>query len=184
VEEAVQAVSRVPTVSRGRCREVFEARFSVSRTYRSLNGATRHLSSVVRIGRSGSRVDNQTSGGLTCGVDNGVLRSIAHLMYEPFEAHPDSGVRFAGVRVPAWREAVELCICAHEMVPAMDLISWDIAIDTDGHPVLIEFNTHQQALLMHQKENGPLPADVVAEWAARARFWVLGGLVIRKPERR
>ena len=31
VEEAVQAVSRVPTVSRGRCRQVFEARFSVAR---------------------------------------------------------------------------------------------------------------------------------------------------------
>ena len=31
VEEAVQAVLRVPTVSRGRCRQVFEARFSVAR---------------------------------------------------------------------------------------------------------------------------------------------------------
>ena len=150
-------------------------------TYRTKSGLVRHLSSVLRIGRGGSRVDNQTSGGLTCGVDDGVLRPVAHLMYQPFETHPDWGVRFEGVRVPAWHEAVELCVCAHEMVPAMDLMSWDIAIDTEERPVLIEFNTHQQALLMHQKENGPLPSDVVAEWARRASFWVVGGLVIRKP---
>jgi glycosyltransferase involved in cell wall biosynthesis len=31
VEEAVQAVSQVPTVSRGCCRQVFEERFSVTR---------------------------------------------------------------------------------------------------------------------------------------------------------
>jgi len=150
-------------------------------TYRTQGGLVRHLSTVMRIGRGGSRVDNQSSGGLTCGVDNGVLRPVAHLMYQPFEEHPDSGVRFAGLRVPSWREAVDACIGAHEMVPAMDLMSWDIAIDTEERPVLIEFNTYQQALLMHQKENGPLPADVVAEWAARARFWVIGGLVVRKP---
>jgi hypothetical protein len=149
-------------------------------TYRSQRGVL-HLSTVLRIGRAGSRVDNQNSGGLTCGVGEGVLRRVAHLMYQPFEAHPDSGVRFGGVRVPAWREAVELCISGHEMIPAMDLISWDIAVDAHSRPTLIEFNTDQQALLMHQKENGPLPPEVVAEWAARARFWVIGGLVIRKP---
>lgn len=31
IEEAVQAVARVSTISRTRCREVFEERFSVSR---------------------------------------------------------------------------------------------------------------------------------------------------------
>ena len=150
-------------------------------TYRMQSGVVRHLSTVLRIGRGGSRVDNQSSGGLTCGVDNGVLRPVAHLMYQPFEVHPDWDVPFAGARVPSWREAVDGCIRAHEMVPTMDLMSWDIAIDTEERPVLIEFNTYQQALLMHQKENGPLPPDVLSEWAARARFWVVGGLVVRKP---
>lgn len=153
-------------------------------TYRTASGGVRHLSSVLRVGRRGSRVDNQTSGGLTCGVDDGVLRPVAHLMYQPFEAHPDTGVPFAGFRVPGWHEAVRLCISSHGMMPQMDLMSWDVAIDPNEQPVLIEFNTYQQALLMHQKENGPLPADVVAEWAARADFWVVGGLVIRKPQLR
>jgi hypothetical protein len=31
LEEAVQAVARVPTINRKRCRQVFEERFSVSR---------------------------------------------------------------------------------------------------------------------------------------------------------
>jgi hypothetical protein len=149
-------------------------------TYRTLGGDVMHLSSVLRMGRAGSRLDNTRQGGVTCGVVDGVLRPMGHLKGETCEAHPDSGVRFAGFRVPSWREAVDACIAGHDAIPAMDLISWDIAIDRDHRPTLIEFNIYQQGIQMHQMENGPLPPEVVAEWAARAPFWLVGGLVIRK----
>ena len=149
-------------------------------TYRSTAGL-RHVSSVLRMGRAGSRVDNRSTGGVTCGIDAGLLRPVGHLGYERIEAHPDSGIRFAGFRVPAWREAVEACLAGHEAIPAMDLVSWDVAIDADEQPTLIELNVVEQGLRIHQLENGPLPPDIVAEWAERTSFWMVGGLVIRKP---
>ena len=149
-------------------------------TYRSTAGL-RHVSSVLRMGRSGSRVDNRSTGGVTCGVDAGVLRPVGHLGYERIETHPDSGIRFAGFRVPAWREAVDACLEGHEAIPAMDLVSWDVAIDVEERPTLIELNVVEQGLRIHQLENGPLPPDIVADWAERARFWMVGGLVIRRP---
>ena len=149
-------------------------------TYHSTTGL-RHVSSVLRMGRSGSRVDNRSTGGVTCGIDAGVLRPTGHLGYEQIKMHPDSGIAFAGFRVPAWREAVDACLEGHEAIPAMDLVSWDVAIDAEERPTLIELNVVEQGLRIHQLENGPLPPDIVAEWAERARFWMVGGLVIRRP---
>ena len=149
-------------------------------TYRSQSRGVMHVSSVLRMGRAGSRVDNKRQGGVTCGIVDGTLRPTGHLGWKMIEAHPDSGVRFEGFHVPSYREALAACLSGHEAIPAMDLISWDIAIDCEGRPTLIEFNTHHQGIQMHQMENGPLPPEIVAEWAARAPFWLVGGLVIRK----
>ena len=149
-------------------------------TYRSQSRGVMHVSSVLRMGRTGSRVDNKRQGGVTCGIVDGTLRATGHLGWTTIEAHPDAGVRFEGFQVPAYREALDACLAGHEAIPAMDLISWDIAIDKEHQPTLIEFNTYQQGIQMHQMENGPLPPEVVAEWAARAPFWLVGGLVIRK----
>ena len=150
-------------------------------TYRSFGGRVVHLSSVLRVGRTGSRVDNRESGGITCGIDDGGLNQVAHIKYDSYQSHPDSDLRFRGFAIPAWEEAVAACVSGHEAIPAMDLISWDISIDTSYCPTLIEFNTHQQGLEMHQLENGPLPAWVVSEWAQRADFVTLAGHVIRRP---
>ena len=154
-------------------------------TYRSRRGVI-HLSTFLRMGRAGSRVDNMTSGGLSCGVDpgSGMLHPrgrLLHSLNETVDRHPDSGVAFAGFRVPAWDEALEACIRGHEMIPALDLISWDIAIDHESYPAFIEFNIVEQDIRVHQIENGPFPPEVIAEWAQRARIWTPLGLVIRKP---
>ena len=52
-----------------------------------------------------------------------------------------------------------------------------------AQPVLVEINTVLQSLLLHQMENGPIPAEIAAEWAARAPFRLVGGLLVRKPPR-
>jgi len=156
-------------------------------TYRSRAGVVL-VSSVLRAGGTGNRVDNQSRGGVAIGIVDGVLRPTGHsgadhTGYTAFEAHPGSGVGFAGFEVPGWHEAVEACIASHRRIPGLDLLSWDIAIDRDSSPVLIEINTVLQSLLMHQMENGPIPAAIAAEWAERAPFRLVGGLLVRKPPR-
>ena len=156
-------------------------------TYRSRAGVVL-VSSVLRTGGTGNRVDNQSRGGVAIGIVDGALRPSGHsgadhTGYTAYEAHPGSGLRFDGFRVPGWCEAVDACIASHRRIPSLDLLSWDIAIDPDAQPVLIEINTVLQSLLMHQMENGPIPREIAAEWAERAPFRLVGGLLIRKTPR-
>ena len=44
----------------------------------------------------------------------------------------------------------------HAVIPDLGLLSWDIAIDTDGAPGVIEFNISRQEINTHQVCNGPV----------------------------
>jgi len=119
------------------------------------------LSSVLRTGRSGMRIDNQAAGGLAGGIEGGRLRGRAiDREFRFYDKHPDSGVAFTG-DLPAYQDAVELCRELQRTLPWFDLISWDVAIDDRHQPKIIEFNVAAQEIDFHQMNNGPLfgPAD-------------------------
>lgn len=42
------------------------------------------------------------------------------------------------------------------MVPQFRLLSWDIAVDEDNSPILIEVNMYSGELDFHQLNNGPV----------------------------
>lgn len=121
----------------------------------------RIYSAILRIGRNGSRVDNASSGGITCGItEDGKLKQVAYTAAgERFAQHPDSGLAFEGIPIPGF----DLCVAAvpklHVQIPRFHLVSWDFAIDTDGQPVLVEANLHYGQLDFHQLNNGPLFGD-------------------------
>jgi hypothetical protein len=114
------------------------------------------LSSVLRTGRSGMRVDNQAAGGLAAGIENGHLRGRAlDCDWHFVEAHPDSKFAFVG-ELPAYQEALEICRKLQKSLPWFDLVSWDVAIDSKHQPRIIEFNVASQEIDFHQMNNGPL----------------------------
>ncbi len=115
------------------------------------------LSTVLRMGRGGSRVDNCSSGGIACGVgEDGRLKACAYATDGTrFDEHPQSGA-FAGLPVPAYRDAVTLCKRLQERFPYFRLISWDIAVSPQAQPILIEMNACMGQLDFHQLCNGPL----------------------------
>ena len=97
-----------------------------------------------RMGRNNMIVDNNGSGGIICGIDeNGCLRKYGYSGDERFEKHPDSGVVFKGYQLPSYKEAVEMVKKAHPLIPTSRLVSWDICINEDGTPLMIEANLSQ-----------------------------------------
>jgi hypothetical protein len=101
------------------------------------------LGSLLRIGRPGSRVDNTGSGGLFCGIDNerGVLKADGFSKeFRAVQAHPDNGLLFGGRKIPGFAAARDAIVAAHRQLPWIDLATWDLAIDTAGHPMTIEVN--------------------------------------------
>lgn len=122
-----------------------------------LDGESIPLSAVVRIGNSGSRVDNFSSGGVGCGVrPDGHLNDCGYTQRgERYDVHPN-GFVFSEGFVPNFDKALEAVKRCHMHVPMFGVASWDIAIDTDGEPVLIEYNVGGAGIDIHQYNNGPL----------------------------
>ena len=122
------------------------------------DGTVKVYSSVLRIGRRGKKVDNASSGGITCGIcPNGRLKKFAYNQRgNRFEKHPDSGFVFDEAEIPSYEKAVEMVKGIAPTVPHFRLVSWDIAIGDDGEPIFIEMNPAYGELDFHQLNNGPI----------------------------
>ena len=117
------------------------------------------LSSVLRMGVSGSKIDNASTGGIVVGIDeDGVLKKYAYRVsdYSRFEAHPDSEVIFEGYKLPFINEIKNIVETEAKKLPDFQLVSWDFAIDSNNKVVFIEANLKSGQLDFHQLTNGPL----------------------------
>lgn len=118
-------------------------------------------SSILRMGVGDSRVDNASSGGITCGItESGRLKSVAYFVSgQRFEQHPTTKLAFDSIVVPGFAESVKLVEDLHSSFPMFRLVSWDIAIDDKCSPILIEANLYFGEIDFHQLNNGPLFGD-------------------------
>lgn len=120
------------------------------------------LSSNLRMGSGGSRIDNVTAGGISVGVNaDGTLKKYATTYYtgERIEQHPQ-GLVFDGFVVPGYHKAIDMIKSIHPLIPHFRLVSWDVAICEDGEPMLIEANMRKGGINLNQFNNGPLFGDL------------------------
>ncbi len=122
------------------------------------DGNVKIYSSIIRMGVGDSKVDNASSGGITCEInDDGTLKNIAYKSNgEKFEVHPTSGVKFNTITVPKFSEMKELVKKNHPLLPMSRLISWDLTLNSNEEIVLIEFSLRYGELDFHQLNNGPV----------------------------
>jgi len=128
----------------------------------NLYGVPKVYSAVLRMGREGNRVDNLSKGGLSVGIrKDGSLNRYAHNIFfnERHEKHPDSGITFLGQKIPCWHKIKNTTAYLHKRIPELGILSWDMSLDVDCNPVLIEVNPNNQGINMHQFNNGPLFGD-------------------------
>jgi hypothetical protein len=124
------------------------------------------VATAIRIGRAGSHVDNKTAGrAVICGVlPDGRLQAWATDKGENrVPNHPDGGYRFGGQEVPGIQAAWELARDLHHRLPYFDLVSWDITIDPDCKPHLVEANLRAPEINFHQLSTGPIFGDRTEE---------------------
>ena len=130
------------------CREIAEFHPQSLNTIRvvtmSGHGKAEVLGALLRMGAKGSFVDNTHSGGLFAAIDvsNGMLLSDGmDLWGNRFERHPDSGKIIKGFQIPHWKECIEVCKNATQVIPETYWAGWDICILPDGRVELIEGNS-------------------------------------------
>ena len=97
---------------------------------------------VVRIGRKGEVIDNQSAGGMSTQIDGeGRLCKYAFgVAGDDKIEKTDSGIVLEGYEIPSYNEAIETVKKLHYSLPLFDLVGWDMAISEDGEPILIEWN--------------------------------------------
>lgn len=145
--------------------ELGKIHFNSVNTIRTISllfkGEVHILSSVLRMGIDGSKVDNASAGGITCGIRaDGRLKDVAYSAKGiKYEKHPQ-GYVFNECVVPSYDKVLELIKNQHIKMAHFRLISWDIAIGQDGEPILIEANLRNGQCDFHQFNNGPLFGDL------------------------
>ena len=100
--------------------------------------------SVVRIGRKGSVVDNQSAGGISTTISKeGKLGKVAFGGYSTDNIlETDTGIVLENYQIPSYDKAIEMGKRMHMNLPYFNIIGWDLAIEEDGNPILIEINTN------------------------------------------
>ena len=113
---------------------------------------------VIRIGRKDQSIDNESAGGISTIIyPDGTLGKYAYgSAGDDMIEFTDNGVRLEGYKVPSYFKAVEMAKENHYYLPYFKLMGWDMAIEEDGTPTMIEFNMTPD---LSQSANGPAFGD-------------------------
>ncbi len=107
------------------------------------HNVARILTATGRFGRVGNFLDNPKQGGCYVAIDpmTGVIISDAiNIAHERFQAHPDTGKIFKDFQYPAWKKLRATVKAMAKMIPQLRHVAWDIAINEEGEPVLVDAN--------------------------------------------
>lgn len=113
------------------------------------------LYAVIRIGRIGKVIDNETAGGIKADIDLLTGRIIGPAFGSPTEKNmpkTDSGVVLDNYLIPSFPKVLGFVKDLHMRLPYFRLIGWDISVDTNGEPVMIEWNKSAE---LSQVAHGP-----------------------------
>ena len=114
------------------------------------------LLSALRIGAKGKYVDNSNSGGVFCNIDkSGHLGKSVFSTELEVRYSTDIGKVTNGERISSYHKVEDMVKEMHLHLPYFRMVSWDIAIDGNNEPVLIEFNVTSQGITW-QAAAGPL----------------------------
>lgn len=127
-------------------------------TYRSVKtNEVIPLQCVLRIGKTGSIVDNQASGGLACGirVDGSLNNFAVNKKGEKFECY--NGIHFSEIgKIYKYEEITDLAIEIAQKFPYHRLLGFDFCVDSANKIKLIEINNRNNEINFYQMSNGPL----------------------------
>lgn len=65
-------------------------------------------------------------------------------------------VEFSGFHIPSFEKAVQTALKAHERIPMLRAVGWDITIDKNYEPLVMEYNLKGMGIYLYQLANGPL----------------------------
>lgn len=121
------------------------------------------LYAVIRIGRKGKSVDNETTGGINADINllTGKIQNCAYgTPSEKLIFKTDVGTELNGFSIPSFHKVINIVKDLHLRLPYFNIIGWDFGIDSDENPILIEWNRCPD---LSQTAHGPAFGDLTDE---------------------
>jgi hypothetical protein len=112
---------------------------------------------LLRIARKGPEIAREGDEILVGILDRtGKLNSFAVDDYwQVSHEHPDTGARYEGTIIPGFEDAVRFCEDLHDRNPYSGVVGWDLTLDPDLRPALIEWNTGHVGTKVAEASIGP-----------------------------
>lgn len=131
----------------------------------NINGYVSAPTIIFKAGAFGSFVDNMGTGkrGVVVGVNaDGKFRNIG--MYGNGElANSHNGISFDGYEVPQVKCLIDAAVALHSKINSVHIIGFDLALDQNNKPLLIEANTVYPGVTSEQLMGGPIFGDRTME---------------------
>lgn len=99
------------------------------------DGAVTPVFAFWRIGNNGKFVDNLNSGGMAALLDiesGTVTLPAADKNGDTFEAHPYTGEKIVGFKIPMWQDIISTVCSAARIMPRVGYVGWDVALSEDS----------------------------------------------------
>ena len=112
---------------------------------------------VQRIGTADTvPTDNWSGGGISAPVELATGRLGEGRMHplkgtraeQRFTEHPDTGAVIAGAELPGWQQVSDVVLRAAASVPFNRMAGWDVLVDAEGVPVILEANGNSDVNLL------------------------------------
>lgn len=133
----------------------------------NINGRATVTNTAIKLGASGSIVDNIGSGsGTMIGISKDGIMGKRGFRIDGTICKSHNGISFGGCRIPGFEHARELVEGLHSKVPTIGVIGWDIAFTTNDRPILIEANIYWPGITVEQMACGPIFAERTDEVVA------------------
>ena len=126
-----------------------------------IDGKPQFMSASLRANTENAIADNRITadgrGMLVIGINrNGTLKETGIYSCGVQMHSLPNGVVFSGFNIPSFEKAVQMALKAHERMPMLRAVGWDITIDKNYEPLIIEYNLKGMGIYLYQLANGPL----------------------------
>lgn len=131
-------------------------------TVKKNNGDIELRSAYIRFSRINEKwVKSSTNIRVPIDIANGCMKIMGYdSNWLCTEYHPDSNYKFENTVVPNFETARKLVVELHRSFPQFTVIGWDLCIDKNEQPMILEWNTSQNHIVMPECTAGPIFSDL------------------------
>lgn len=129
------------------------------------NGQATVRAAFIRFGRSNDsskHVKTTSTVRVAINIANGELFPTGYLPdWSSTTSHPDTGVAFDGLIVPAFRKACIEMECLHNNYPFVQSIGWDVSVNDNEKIEIMEWNAAHNDVAFSEAMHGPNFIDLI-----------------------